>query len=110
MLYRDYDGSWLEKRQTNVHFPLGNFDMSKFVIGSKKPSPYNLYAVSNHYGSMQSGHYTAFCKNIYDKKWYKFDDSDVTPKSESSLRVCWFVYVNFVNIIFEKKGKGTAKA
>lgn len=27
--------------------------------------PYNLYAVSNHYGTMTGGHYTAFCKHEY---------------------------------------------
>jgi ubiquitin C-terminal hydrolase len=36
---------------------------------------------------MQSGHYTAFCKSTYDRKWYKFDDSDVTSMSESSVKV-----------------------
>ncbi|CAB4022989.1 Ubiquitin carboxyl-terminal hydrolase 8, partial [Paramuricea clavata] len=83
---RDFDGSWLEKRQTNVHFPSTNLDLSKFVLGPNKSLRYNLYGVSNHYGSMQSGHYTAFCKSTYDRKWYKFDDSDVTSMSESSVK------------------------
>ena len=77
-----------------MNFPLGKFEMSQFVLGPKKSQPYNLYAVSNHYGSMQSGHYTAFCKNIYDKRWYKFDDSDVSHMSESSTRVSTLIYVS----------------
>ena len=35
----------------------------------KKYSKYDLYAVSQHYGSMGGGHYTAICKNI-DGNWY----------------------------------------
>ena len=41
-----------------------------------------MYAVSNHYGSLYSGHYTAFAKNFVDKEWYEFDDSQVTIKTE----------------------------
>ena len=36
---------------------------------------YDLYAVCNHHGSdLQSGHYTATCKNPTDGQWYHFDD------------------------------------
>jgi ubiquitin carboxyl-terminal hydrolase 4/11/15 len=38
---------------------------------------YDLYAVSNHFGGLGGGHYTAFAKNIYDNQWYNFDDSMV---------------------------------
>jgi ubiquitin carboxyl-terminal hydrolase 4/11/15 len=38
---------------------------------------YDLYAVSNHYGSMSGGHYTAFGYNPIYKKWYEFDDDSV---------------------------------
>lgn len=36
---------------------------------------YDLYAVSNHFGSLSGGHYTAFCQNAINKKWYEFDDT-----------------------------------
>ena len=36
---------------------------------------YDLYAVSNHYGTMNGGHYTAMCQNPVNKLWYEFDDS-----------------------------------
>jgi len=39
---------------------------------------YDLYAVSNHYGSLNGGHYTAYCKNPVYNKWYEFDDSSVS--------------------------------
>ena len=46
---------------------------------------YDLYAVCNHYGSMSSGHYTAFCKNPVDGNWCSFDDECVQPITESQL-------------------------
>lgn len=45
---------------------------------------YDLFAISNHYGSMNGGHYTAYAKNI-DENWYEFDDSGVSSHSPSSL-------------------------
>jgi len=39
---------------------------------------YDLYAVSNHYGSINFGHYTAYCKNYMNGKWYDFNDSSVS--------------------------------
>lgn len=50
------------------------------------PSPiYDLYAVSNHYGGLGGGHYTAFVKMPDDGKWYTFDDSHVHPMRESDV-------------------------
>uniref|UniRef100_A0A3Q2Y9H5 Ubiquitin carboxyl-terminal hydrolase n=1 Tax=Hippocampus comes TaxID=109280 RepID=A0A3Q2Y9H5_HIPCM len=46
---------------------------------------YDLYAVCNHHGTMQGGHYTAQCKNSIDGQWYCFDDSDVHPISEEDV-------------------------
>ncbi|XP_051851660.1 ubiquitin carboxyl-terminal hydrolase 43 [Antechinus flavipes] len=46
---------------------------------------YDLYAVCNHHGSMQGGHYTAYCKNSLDGQWYNFDDSTVEPVLEDDI-------------------------
>jgi len=43
---------------------------------------YDLYAVSNHYGNMGFGHYTAYAKNWIQDSWFDFDDSSVTKISE----------------------------
>lgn len=45
---------------------------------------YDLFAVSNHYGSLNGGHYTAYAQNI-DGKWYDFNDSSVSSSSPSDL-------------------------
>lgn len=76
-----YEGMWRQKLQTNVSFPTSQVDMSNHVVGPRSQSRYNLFAVSNHYGTMHGGHYTAFAKSVYDKKWYKFDDQCVTEMS-----------------------------
>jgi ubiquitin carboxyl-terminal hydrolase 4/11/15 len=35
---------------------------------------------------MGGGHYTAFCKNKFDDKWYNYDDSRVSEASEKSVQ------------------------
>jgi len=39
---------------------------------------YDLYAVSNHYGTLNGGHYTAMCRNPVTETWYEFDDSSIS--------------------------------
>ncbi|XP_052872061.1 ubiquitin carboxyl-terminal hydrolase 43 [Anopheles cruzii] len=40
---------------------------------------YDLYAVCYHQGdTLETGHYTAACKNPYDSQWYRFDDQRVS--------------------------------
>ena len=46
---------------------------------------YDLYAVSNHFGSLSGGHYTAFARNPYHKKWFNFDDTDVGRVTENDI-------------------------
>lgn len=40
---------------------------------------YELYAVSNHFGGLGGGHYTAFAKNPENGRWYDFDDVRFPP-------------------------------
>ena len=69
-----------EKNDENVDFPIINFNMKDLIIGpDKEHSIYDLFAVSQHYGSTGAGHYTAVCKNR--GKWYNYDDSSVLQTS-----------------------------
>ena len=52
---------------------------------SRLSNIYDLYAVCNHSGTLSHGHYTAFCKNPADGRWYNYDDSTVQPVSEDQL-------------------------
>ena len=58
---------------------------------------YDLYAVSNHYGSLNGGHYTAFAQSPIYKKWFEFDDTDVI-KSDPSKVVNKAAYVLFYKL------------
>ncbi|XP_033840543.1 ubiquitin carboxyl-terminal hydrolase 31-like [Periophthalmus magnuspinnatus] len=96
------------KMQNMVKFPLTGMDMAPHMVKRSQSSwslpshwspwrrpygmgrdpedyLYDLYAVCNHHGTMQGGHYTAHCKNSIDGQWYCFDDSDVHPISEEEV-------------------------
>lgn len=80
---------WLKnKLDTFVNFPIHNLDLSKYVKSkdaSEGSHVYELYAISNHYGGLGGGHYSAYCK-LNDGKWYHFDDSHVSPVNESDIK------------------------
>ncbi|KAM4631526.1 ubiquitin carboxyl-terminal hydrolase 31 [Discoglossus pictus] len=102
------DGDRRVKLQNMVRFPLLGLDMTPHVVKRSQSSwslpshwspwrrpyglgrdpedfVYDLYAVCNHHGTMQGGHYTAYCKNSVDGMWYCFDDSDVQSLSEDEV-------------------------
>jgi len=93
-----YNSLWRDKISTFVDFPILGFDISKFIVNEKEEKSsciYDLYAVSNHYGGLGGGHYTAFAKNIIDGKWYNLDDSSVTPLSNAEQAKTSAAYVLF---------------
>lgn len=47
---------------------------------------YDLYAVCNHLGNMQGGHYTAYCKSPLDGHWFSYDDTKVTQMAEKDVQ------------------------
>ena len=51
------------KINSQIDFPVTGLDLSSYVLQNDGSSPciYDLYAVSNHYGTMNGGHYTAMC-------------------------------------------------
>ncbi|KAG2674250.1 hypothetical protein I3760_13G125300 [Carya illinoinensis] len=75
------------KLETYVDFPVDNFDLSPYIsqMNSQSGKRYVLYAVSNHYGSMGGGHYTAFVHQGGDQ-WYEFDDGRVYPISHEKIK------------------------
>ena len=79
------DSNRWEKNDDEVDFPINNMDMRNFVIGpDKEHSKYDLFAVSQHYGSTGFGHYTAVCKN--DGKWFSYNDSSCSETNESDAQ------------------------
>eukprot|EP00026_Physarum_polycephalum_P002218 Phypoly_transcript_02223.p1 GENE.Phypoly_transcript_02223~~Phypoly_transcript_02223.p1 ORF type:complete len:953 (+),score=145.56 Phypoly_transcript_02223:40-2898(+) len=81
------------KIETMVEFPINGLDMSDFVVGPRgSPLIYDLFAVCNHYGSLQSGHYTAYAK--LQDEWFLFDDGRATPinKSDVMTRAAYMLF------------------
>jgi len=77
---------WRDKLDTHVDFPIQGLDMQPYIINKNHGEAiYDLLAVSNHYGGMGGGHYTAYAKNKDDGRWYYFDDSSVTSSSEDAV-------------------------
>ncbi|VVB11856.1 unnamed protein product [Arabis nemorensis] len=75
------------KIDTFVNFPIHDLDLSKYVKNKDGQSYlYELYAISNHYGFMGDGHYTAFAKLMDENEWYDFNDSHVSGVNESELK------------------------
>ncbi|XP_068607231.1 ubiquitin carboxyl-terminal hydrolase 8 [Brachionichthys hirsutus] len=82
-----YEGRWKQKLQTSVDFSLDCLDLNQYVIGPKQTlKKYSLFGLSNHYGGLDGGHYTAYCKNAFKQRWYKFDDHEVSEISASSVK------------------------
>ncbi|GMK54579.1 hypothetical protein CspeluHIS016_0111650 [Cutaneotrichosporon spelunceum] len=92
-----YGGSSWNRSDTPVIFPTNNLDLTRFVprrepTGSENlddprtqigPFKYNLYGVTNHSGTLSSGHYTAF---VRDARGWKFaEDSLISDASERDV-------------------------
>lgn len=94
-----------DKLDAFVDFPLTDLDMAPYCLEKADDGhlEYDLYAVSNHYGSMGFGHYTAFAKSWRDGNgekfpgWYSFDDSHVSPVMAQQVKT------NAAYILFYKR-------
>lgn len=66
-----YNRIFKNKLETFVDFPIEDLDLSTYTVhkSSKVSHRYVLYAISNHYGSLGGGHYTAFvqvsCTSVF---------------------------------------------
>ncbi|XVF00085.1 hypothetical protein REPUB_Repub03eG0255200 [Reevesia pubescens] len=83
-----YSRSMKHKLETFVNFPIHDFDLTNYVADkrSSRSQPYELYALTNHYGGMGSGHYTAHIKLLDENRWYNFDDSHISPINEDDVK------------------------
>ncbi|KAJ8458922.1 hypothetical protein OPV22_031848 [Ensete ventricosum] len=59
------------KLETLVDFPIHDLDLSMYIAGMPEQASnnYRLYAVSNHYGNMGGGHYTAYVYDERENRW-----------------------------------------
>ncbi|KAK6346537.1 ubiquitin-specific protease doa4 [Orbilia brochopaga] len=106
-------GMWRDKVNTMVNFSK-SIDLTKYVppplapgetpggkalpmtIETTPPFHYSLYAVTNHYGSLTSGHYTAFVRVSGGSSggggqvgagsvWHRFDDTKATKMENDDV-------------------------
>lgn len=82
-----YSRSMKHKLETFVNFPIHDFDLTNYIANknNSRRQLYELYALTNHYGSMGSGHYTAHIKLVDENRWYNFDDSHISPITEDEV-------------------------
>ncbi|XP_074522472.1 uncharacterized protein LOC141787728 [Halichoeres trimaculatus] len=76
------------KLKTNVLFSM-KLDLNPFLCGSLQNisySSYHLYAVVNHSGHLNMGHYTAVCHSSLTRTWHCFDDSAVREVQDSHVQ------------------------
>jgi len=83
-----------DKIDTFIDFPLRGLDLTQEVTHWPKGEEpiYDCYAVSNHYGGLGGGHYTAYALND-NGEWCYFDDSRVTTEVEESEVISAAAYV-----------------
>lgn len=90
----------MEKKQTMVDFGIDEFDLGSLVHGrNSRYRHFKLYATSNHYGTMNKGHYTACCRDSTYEKWFYFDDESVTPVIDPNNIRSNAVYILFYSTI-----------
>ncbi|KAL5709027.1 ubiquitinyl hydrolase 1 [Ranunculus cassubicifolius] len=90
------------KLETFVDFPIDDLDLTSYIACKNNQSNcrYRLYAISNHYGSLGGGHYTAF---VYHggNQWFDFDDSRVYPINGDKIKTS-ATYVLFYRRVLQE--------
>ncbi|XP_008587498.1 PREDICTED: ubiquitin carboxyl-terminal hydrolase 51 [Galeopterus variegatus] len=93
----EHVGKQRRKINTFISFPL-ELDMTPFLASTKEnrmkegqptdclPSEnkYSLFAVINHHGTLESGHYTSFIRQQKDQ-WFSCDDAIITKATIEDL-------------------------
>ena len=84
------------KNECIVNFPR-LLDMTEFIdhdCGFDNEPFYYLYAVINHIGNMESGHYFSYIRMLKTKEWFEFNDS-VVKKIENKIETFPNAYALF---------------
>lgn len=93
------DGNFSSKKNYDlINYPK-ELDISKYVINNSE-NKYELYAVCNHFGSLDYGHYYSYiCKNDI---WYLYDDNsvtvhDVNEKTKYGYNDAYILFYKLIN-------------
>jgi ubiquitin carboxyl-terminal hydrolase 8 len=95
-----FDYIFRRKLTQHIDFPVTFFDVEKFISPNQKNNIpytiYNLMSIINHYGDLDGGHYTAYCKG--KKSWYSFNDSSVTKIQDPLTLITPNAYILFYQL------------
>lgn len=73
-----------KKNDCLIDFPVDNLNLTNYIVGEAKDDAiYELFAISQHFGSVSSGHYTALCRN--KNRWCEFDDDQVSSAGSQNV-------------------------
>lgn len=89
------------------------YQLNDWNLSSKKKSEggvfplYDLYAISQHSGTVTGGHYIAVAKNRFDGEWYAFNDSQCRKidQEKENLGFGSSAYCLFYNRVEQQHGK-----
>ncbi len=85
------------KNNTYVAYPTDNLDIKEYIVGPEKDKAiYDLYGVIEHYGSLNSGHYTAICKN--DGNWVSYNDSVINIINNPVTKNAYVLFYKMKNV------------
>ena len=109
-----------DKIDTLIDFPLKDLDLRSVIKHNNwkvgQEPIYDCYAVSNHFGGLGGGHYTAYARwggggekgvgseDGGSSSWYLFDDSRVTPcvdESEVVSNAAYCLYYKRKDVLFD---------
>ncbi|CAF0844834.1 unnamed protein product [Didymodactylos carnosus] len=76
------DNRWV-KNESLIRHPINDFDLTQWTLTSSPK--YSLYAVVNHLGSMNAGHYTSYCRDFRTNDWYLCNDDRITQINPTEL-------------------------
>ena len=77
-----------DKIEDFVDFPINGFELKNYLKSSADSNSsyiYDLFAVTNHYGDLSGGHYTAICYNGVFDEWLNFNDSRVSEVDSKNI-------------------------
>ena len=76
------------KINNKINFPINGLNVNPFMSEySTKLGDfiYDLYAVNNHMGSINGGHYHSFVKSISNDNWYCINDNNIIKIDETDI-------------------------
>ena len=97
------NGKRLVKNNKFIKYPL-TLDMEPYII-SENSQKYELYAIINHSGVLDSGHYYSFVKkynsktNKFGNQWFCCNDSNVTEINIKEVLSSQYTYILFYHYI-----------